>query len=89
MGRYLCCRIFVRVAFFVFPTGADAPLKLEALHKNREAKNRRGQMFHLQHEVSAAYRCSVTSFSLTVDQVIESTETSDQSDIDGPTDFMI
>ena len=38
MGRYLCCRIFVHVAFFVFPTGADAPLKLEALHKNGKRK---------------------------------------------------
>lgn len=38
VGRYHCCRIFVRVAFFVFPTGADAPLKLEALHKNRKRK---------------------------------------------------
>ena len=45
MRRYLCCRIFVRVAFFVFPTGADAPLKLEALHKNGKRKIAGGRCF--------------------------------------------
>jgi hypothetical protein len=36
--RYRCCRIFVRVALFVFFTGADGPHKLEARHKTGKRK---------------------------------------------------